>query len=238
MPFIISRMPREFGPSPAPTEDEIGAWITSQLDIIMEEFLVQDSERERELWARRAEVDLPPALWARFDELIIRQTVTLGYWMEHSAVVQQRIRAWEVTRGGDELFRRYNAARDKNMRILHRLEPPPIDPQFKRFKAETVSELQIVLKDLRGHFAESRQSIALPDLLDRFRDTIAASGCIYLQSNQPSWEAFFGTRKSTIKDLLTRGTRTQPAGLFNEWAEWATGRDLEALRQLTSKQKA
>jgi hypothetical protein len=238
VPFIISRMPREFGASPAPIEDEIGAWITSQLDVIMEEFLVQDSERERELWARRAEVDLPPSLWARFDELIIRQTVTLGYWMEHSAVVQNRIRTWEVTPNGDELYKRYNDARDQNMRILHRLEPPPIDPQFKRFKAETISELQIVLHDLRGHFAESRQSVALADLLDRFRQKVTQSGCTYLQGNQLSWEAFFTARLLSIKNLLTTGTRTKPAGLFDEWAEWATGRACEALRQMISKQKA
>ena len=29
---------------------------------------------------------------------------------------------------GVERYRRYNHARDKNMRILHRLELPPVDP--------------------------------------------------------------------------------------------------------------
>jgi hypothetical protein len=236
VPFLISRMPRQFGPSATPAEDDMGRWITTELDRTMEEFLLQDSERV--LWAQRADAELPPALWARLDELIIRQTVMLGDWMEHSALVQIRIQQWKMTPPGTELYRRYNASRNKNMRILHRLEPPPIDHGWKRFKAAVVSELQLVLQDLRGHFAESRQRITAQQLMDRFRHAIAQSNCVHLQSNQLSWEAFFSAQLSSVKNLLMPGTRTSPAGLFDEWAQWTTGRSLDALRQTISKQKA
>ncbi len=236
VPFIISSMPREFGPSSVPTEDEVGAWITAGLERIMEQFLVQDSERE--CWTQRGEQNLTPALCARLDELIIRQTETLGDWMEHSSVVQLRIQHWKLMTHGEKLYERYNAARNKNMLILHRLVPPPIDPGWKRFKRETVAELRIVLQDLRGHFAESRRGITAAEVLDRFRQTIAQSGCPYLQGNQLSWEAFFSARLRSVKNLLTTGKRTQPAALFDEWAAWATERKLEALRQMISKQKA
>ncbi len=182
VPFLISRMPRQFGPSATPAEDEIGSWITTELERTMEDYLLQDSERE--LWAQRVDAVLPASLWAQLDELIIRQTVMLGDWMEHSALVQIRIQHWKITPSGTELYRRYNASRDKNMRILQRLELPPIDPGWKRFKSAIVAELHLVLQDLRGHFAQSRQKFTSADVLNRFSHAIAQSNCVHLQSNR------------------------------------------------------
>ena len=235
IPLIISTMPRQFGPSPVPAEDEIGAWITKEIDRIMDEYLVQEGERG--CWAKRGEQDLSTALLACLDELIIRQTATLGYWMEHSGVVQGRIRAWEVMSHGDELFRRYNVARDKQMRHLHRRGGvlPPIDPGLKQFKKATVSELRIVLEDLRGHFAAFRRKVKQAELLDRFRHTIGQNGCAYLQGNQLSWAGFLTaqTRRHPVESLLKR----TPASLFDEWVAWATTYKLEVLRQKISRQK-
>jgi hypothetical protein len=234
VPLIISRLPRELVDFP-PVEDAMGAWITSQLDLIMGEFLVEDSERD--LWALRATGGLSPLLWARFDELIIRQTENLGDLIEHSKVVQYRIQCWKVEQGGDDLYRRYNAARDKNMRHLHRRGGalPPVDPGLKQFKTATVAELRIVLEDLRGHFAESRQRIIPAQLLDRFRCAVTERRCGHLQANQPSWETFLAaeTRRRSVETLIKR----KPASLFDEWAAWATTYKQEVLRQKISLQK-
>lgn len=56
VPLIICHMPREFK-----TSEELGAWITKELDRIMGEYLVGGSKRD--LWARRGEGELPPSLW-------------------------------------------------------------------------------------------------------------------------------------------------------------------------------
>lgn len=234
IPLIFSHMPRELGDFP-PVEDAMGVWITAELDRIMEEFLLQDSERK--LWAQRETVDLPPSLWTRLDELIIRQTENLGDLIEHSAVVQLRIQRWKTLLHGEELYGRYNAARDKNMRHLHRLGSamPPIDPGFKKFKQATVSELRIVLEDLRGHFAESRQRATTAQLIKRFGHTVTERRCVYLHGNLPSWETFLATKtsKHTVENLLKR----KPAPLFDEWAAWATTYKQEVLRQKISRQQ-
>lgn len=231
VPLLMSHMPRDFPPS----EDEMGVWITAELDHVMDEYLVRGSERE--LWARRATKGLSPALWALLDELIIRQTENLGDLIEHSKVVQFRIQRWKVEPGGDDLYRRYNAARDKNMRHLHRRGGalPPIDPGFKQFKKETVNELRIVLQDLCGHFAAFRREVKRTELLNRFRDTVAQSGCAHLRTNQPSWEAFLTaqTRTGTVEHLIRR----KAAPLFDQWAAWATTYKPEVLRQKISRQK-
>jgi len=232
VPLIICHIPRKFG-----TSGELGAWITDELDRIMGKYLVEQSERT--LWARRGERELTPSLWARFDDLIIWQAVSLGDWIEHSPAVQLRIQHWKAMSQGVERYRRYNQARHKNMRILHRLELPPVDPGFKQFKKATVRELQIVLQDLRGHFAKSRQRTSSADLISRFRHiiAIAENRCVHLQGNQASWETFFTAKAQSTEKILTPDRRSGPASLFDEWASWATTFGLESLRQKTSLQK-
>ena len=235
VPLIISTMPRQFGPSATPVEDEMGVWISAELDRIMEKFLVEDSERE--LWAQRADAELPASLWARLDELIIRQTESLGDLIEHSAVVQLRIRHWKEAPAGVELYRRYNRARDLNMRHLHRQggSLPPVDPGFKTFKIATVSELRVVLPDLQVHFATLRRRATPGELIARFHQTIAQRQCVHLQANQPSWESFFAgqTRHQTVESLI----KQKPASLFDAWAAWATTYKSEVLRQKIARQK-
>jgi hypothetical protein len=235
VPLIISTMPRQFGPSATPAEDDMGAWISAELDRIMEEFLVEDAERE--LWAQRADAALPASLWSRLDELIIRQTESLGDLIEHSAVVQLRIRHWKEMLNGVKLYRRYNAARDKNMRHLHRRggSLPPVDPRFKAFKVATVSELRVVLPDLQVHFATFRRRATPQELIARFHHTIGQRQCMHLQANQPSWESFFAgqTRHQTVESLINQ----KPASLFDAWAAWATTYKPEVLRQKIARQK-
>ena len=235
VPLIISTMPRQFGPSATPAEDDMGAWISAELDRTMEEFLVEASERE--LWAQRADAELPASLWARLDELIIYQTESLGDLIEHSAVVQLRIRHWKEASTGVELYRRYNRARDKNMRHLHRRggSLPPVDPRFKAFKVATVSELRVVLPDLRVHFATLRRRATTKELIARFHYTIAQSNCAHLQENQPSWESFFAgqTRHQTVESLI----KQKPASLFDAWSAWATTYKPEVLRQKIARQQ-
>jgi hypothetical protein len=230
VPLIICHMRREFE-----TCQELGACITEELDRIMGQYLVKESERG--LWAQRDEGELTPSLWARFDDLIIWQTVSLGDLMEHSPVVQFRIQHWKIMSLGVERYRRYNWARYKNMRILHRLELPPIDPELKQFKKTTVRELQIVLQDLRGHFAKSRQRTSAADLIGRFRHIIAKNRCVNIQGNQASWEMFFEAKAQSIERLVTPDKRSRPAQLFDDWASWATTYKLESLRQKISLQK-
>ena len=104
---------------------------------------------------------------------------------------------------------------------------------MSRSKKAMVRELQIVLQDLKGHFAESRKRLTSTDLNNRFRHTIGLNGCVYLQGNQLSWEAFFHDRFKDIETLLIR----RPGGLFDEWASWATTHEIEALRQKISLQE-
>ena len=235
VPLIISTMPRQFGPSATPAEDDMGAWISAELDRIMEEFLVEASERE--LWAQRADAALPASLWARLDELIIYQTESLGDLIEHSAVVQLRIRHWKEASTGIELYRRYNAARDKNMRHLHRQggSLPPVDPGFKAFKVATVSQLRVVLPDLQVYFATLRRRATPAELIARFRHTIAQRQCAHLQANQDSWESFLAgqTRHQTVESLI----KQKPAALFDAWAAGATTYEPEVLRQKIARQK-
>ena len=230
MPLIISRMPRQFE-----TPEALGRWIDEELDRIMGKYLVEVSERD--LWARRGEGELTYSIWSRFDDLIIWQTVSLGDWIEYSPTVQCRIQTWKVTASGLERYRRYNRARDKNMRMLHRLELPPIDPGLKQYKKATVRELQILIKDLRSHFAKSRKRTSSADLIAAFRDIIARNSCMRLLGNQLSWEAFFVASARSIERILTPDKRSGPASLFDEWASWATTHKLESLRQKISLQK-
>jgi len=230
VPLIICHMPRKFA-----TSKELGAWFTDELDRIMGKYLVEKSERG--LWAQRRGGELTPSLWARFDDLIIWQTVSLGDWIEHSPAVQLRIQHWKVMSPGVGRYRRYNQARDKNMRILHRLELPPVDPGFKQFKKATVRELQVFLQDLCGHVAGSRQRTSSADLISRFRHIIAGDGCVQLRGNQQSWEAFFTAKTQSIGTILTPDLRSRLASLFDEWASWATTYRLESLRQKISLQK-
>ena len=75
VPLIICHMPRKFE-----TSEELGAWITGELDRIMGKYLVELSERN--LWAQRgAGGRLTPSLLARFDDLIIWQAVSIGDWV-------------------------------------------------------------------------------------------------------------------------------------------------------------
>jgi hypothetical protein len=226
VPLIICHMRREFE-----TSEELGIWVTEELDRIMGEYLVEESERG--LWTQREKMDLSPSLWTRFDDLIIWQTVSLGDWIEYSPAVRLRIQCWKIMSPGLERYRRYNWARYKNMRILHRLELPPIDPEVKQFKKTIVHELQIVLKDLRGHFATSRRRTSSEDLIGQFRRIIAENDCVCLQGNRLSWETFLVAKSQSIE---MPGRRSGPWRLFSEWASWATIYKLESLRQKTSLQ--
>ena len=224
-PLIVSLAPRDLE-----TPEEWDVFITEQLERLLASGL---SQNERDLLAvclrGESTVELPASVWVALDDLIIRQTGTLGWRIFLSTLVHARFRMWDIRPGGDELFERFGQALAAYGRYMHRQDKPPLSVDIKPAKKETVVELRLLLKKLEQQFAGSNRGPSTEELVAAF-GALALEQQGFVASNLESWSAFL---RSEAPPLLNPGTSA--ASLFDAWLAWATGYDQETLRQKISK---
>jgi hypothetical protein len=224
-PQIIARIPR-----PYPSQQEFGALITSELANIWVSVL---TEAER---VRFASNELS-VNYEKLDALILKQAETFGWRLSLSEMVQRRFSEWDLLPDGPDRFERFGKACARSARIFQKIERPPIDdPDLRRVKAETVGELRLLLKTLRGVFSVRRTKLTMAAILQRFAAAVAEEPDTfrYLHTNLESWLMFFETNALSIK-ALAFGQRPSPATMFDSWLAWSKGHDADSIRQHLSR---
>jgi hypothetical protein len=174
---------------------------------------------------------LSPAQSKILDDLIIRQTETLGDLALASPIVLGRVHAWRDHPLGIARMQRFCAALVKAVRVHQHKAKPPLDSRMLAAKRKTVDELRAAFKVLRGKFRAAKKDPKIKDFTVQFLEVIQPGG--FLQANADSWCAFFAADFQQALDSLN-GPRFSPAALYDAWAAWATGYTQETLRQKVS----
>jgi len=197
------------------------------------------SATDRKLVEQPSPGDPPPSpkLFAKLDAIILQQAETLGWRLGLSELVRFRFSAWDHSKEGPELHRKFGAAVARSARIMQRRELPPVtDPEQWLVKKETVEELRVVLERLRSSLAirsgsPSREAV---DGLFASIVTEAANSFPHLAANLDRWRKFYETNPDTLIRMVT-STRATPATLYDDFLSWSTGWEPEALRQAISR---
>jgi hypothetical protein len=168
------------------------------------------------------------------DDLIIRQTETLGHLALASPKVQERLNVWwDDPLTGIARTERFAAALVTAVRH-HQQGLPPIDSRMADAKRRTVDELRATFKVLRTKFSAAKKSPKIEDFTAAFRATIQPDG--FLAANADSWCSLFTAEFPFLLNTLNQ-PRLSPAAIHDAWLAWATGYDQETLRQKVASRK-
>ena len=173
--------------------------------------------------ANPPQAELTPQMFALLDAEIIFQAESLGWRIMLSPLVHARLWAWEQNPAGYETAERFWNALQKQNRIIHHLQLPPVGRGQKENKEATVRELRGLLKILP-------LSVPTSKLVSEFKRQAAEQGCNNVIQNLDSWETFITQRPAEF-----RTSRRAPGSLYNAWLAWATGYRQEPLRKLITK---
>jgi len=215
--LIISTLPRE------PLSDEqLGLLITSGL-----------AQRLEALTDVPSDGLLSQTQYRMLDDLIIRQTETLGEFALASPMVRERLHAWRVHPSGIFLTERFAAALVKAVRYHQRVALPPLDPGIPVAKRKTVDELRAAFKILRAKYSTAKKKPRIAEVVAQFQGVVQDGGFSHLGANIDSWNSFFRARSEFVLEMLNR-PRLSPAALYDAWLAWATHYEQETLRQKIS----
>jgi len=171
--FIVSTLPR------APLfADELGALIDHGLMERLEVSLGASMPPDRNLGPSQNKV---------LDDLIIKQTETLGDLALTSGVVRERLHAWWYHPDGISLTERFAAALVEAVRVHQLKSLPPLDAATPFYKDRVIQELKIALPRLRGAAAAGRKtkhrSFSIDEIKSQFRDIVRESNLGRLAGN-------------------------------------------------------
>jgi hypothetical protein len=229
---IICRIPHA-----GMSADEWGAVIQRELILVWTEGMPESEvERFTALWPCPMEA-IPSELYDRLDRIIIHQAETLGWRMTLSEIVRFRMSEWEHHEKGPELFRKFGVATARCARVLQGKELPPIeDPDYWHVKNETVPELRLVLRKMRGSFAVMKKKPSLKDVVESFSKIVSESPGTYrhISAGLDRWQKFLEANPHVCRPIQI-GDRTAPAGMYDEFVAWPSGWDPESVRQTISR---
>jgi hypothetical protein len=228
-----------------PSQEKFGEVITNGLVEILWNSVLTEAERgsletEAELLKGPSVADEKRN--EKLDALILKQAETFGWRISLSEMVQARFRVWEELPNGSERFEQFGRACARAVRIMQKKEPPPIDdPGLRRSKFVAVSELRLLLKNLRNEFSIARTTPTAAVILERFAAIVTAEPDTfeYIHQNLDSWKKFLKDEygSSSIKALAVgaRSSRISPAGLFDTWLASSKGYATDSVRQQLSR---
>jgi hypothetical protein len=177
------------------------------------------------------------ALVERLDDFILYVASSLGCRVVLSGLVHKRMIAWETEPKGPEKLRRLGVAMAQAARVLQKgVKPPVSDPEWYRFRMETVQELRLLFRMLAARIRVCPNPVRLSDLPDLASSLLKEipEGFGHLRRNFPSFCEYIKSGQSPIAPLLLGG-KVHASRFFDEWIGWATGRDCERLRQVISR---
>lgn len=228
---IVSRIPHA-GMSPT----QWGMVIEKELlEIWIGSMSPRELQKFAAVWPRRDQV--PLELYRRLDRIIIEQARTTSWRMELSPLVQLRKSEWDHQDNGPRLHQQYGEACADFARIVQKKKLPPLaDPDHWAVKQETVSELRLLLPNLRQVFTSMKRKPAVHDVLENFSKILSDSPATYrhLKANEERWLKFLEDSRDVCRPIL-QGSRTQPATLYDEFLAWCTGWKSDAIRQAISR---
>jgi len=216
--------------------DEWGAVIEHQLLKIWTDALSDDQRHKVTAAFQQRSLDsLSDELFAKLDSIILHQAQTLGWRITLSELVRLRMSQWDHAENGPELFRKLGSAFARLALIVQRRELPPVDdPDQWAVKQETVRELRLVLRMMRGSLSVKRREPVRDEVLALFSSTVSESSSFpHLSANRDRWLKFFDENRGVLRPLAL-GDRPAPASLYDEFHAWSTGWEIESLRQATS----
>jgi hypothetical protein len=227
VPQIITRIPRR-----QMTRSEWNQIVTLELLQIWETLLSPEEHQA----TRATDNDggfAPPSVEQKLDDLILNQAQTLGWRIVFSDLVLKRFNKWESQENGPRLFEELGRSFAKSTKIFQQKLKPPLDPDLRQFRTETVTELRVLLRNIKNVFSVKRRAPGQQEILATFETLASNDSFPHLRANLAVWLDYLG--EDVALRSFSSGSRISPAALFDSWLGWCQNRDAESLRQAISE---